>query len=89
LSVIRIEENHPFIIVSNRFALAAVAIRPGQSGNPHAIPRRRPVFAVLPLQVAICLGVAEDRFGLRVELQLMASARNDIRQVSIGRRVVA
>jgi len=43
------------------------------------------VFAALPLQVAICLGVAEDHFGLRVELQLTASARNYIRQVSTCR----
>jgi hypothetical protein len=41
------------------------------------------VFAVLPFQVAIGLGVAEDRFGLRVELQLAASARDDVCQVRV------
>jgi len=73
LSVIRIEENHPFIIVSDRFALAAVPIRPSQSGATGAIPRRRPAFAVFPLQVAIDLRGADDRFGLRVKLQLAAA----------------
>jgi hypothetical protein len=47
------------------------------------------VFAVLPFQVAIGLDVAEDSFGLRVELQLTASARDDVCQVRVGCRDVS
>src|SRR5262245_65503683 len=76
-------------MVSGRFALAAVTIRPGQSGNPGAIPWRRPVFAVLSLQVAIGLRGADDRFGLRVKLQLAAGPRDDVGQMRVGSRDVA
>jgi len=89
LSVIRIEENHPFITVSDRFALAAVPIRPGQSGATGAIPRRRPVFAVFPLQVAIGLLGADDRFALGVELQLAVGARDNVGQMRVGSRDVS
>jgi len=47
------------------------------------------VFAVFPLQVAIGLRVTDDRFGLRVKLQLAAGARDDVGQMRACSRDVA
>src|SRR5215475_4105226 len=53
------------------------------------ISRPCPVFTVLSFQIAIRLGVSDDRFGLRVELQMSAGSRDDVGQMRVSRRDMA